>query len=683
MREAGATVFVNICGTTLDEYVEVAKVLSDAEGVAAIELNISCPNIKEGGIQFGCSLDGTYDVVNAVRKVTHLPVIPKLTPNVTSPATFARAAADAGADAISLVNTFLAMAIDVETRKPILSNGMGGLSGPAIRPIAVRMVYECRQAVSIPIIGMGGIMDARDAIEFILAGATAVQVGTANFVDPFVWGKILDGLTDYMQRHKVTRIADLVGAAHAAPRSTNPHEPGSRRARSRHRKRRHRDGVTRARQRRRPEGRQPPVHGGGTRASSARWFAQGHRVFLDLKFHDIPNTVAAAVRSASRLGVWMLNVHASGGAAMMAAARKAADEEADALGQAAAGDRGHGVDELRSGSARVSRASQRSLESQVETLAAMAQDAGLDGVVASPLEIATIRRRCGDKFLIVTPGIRTGAPAAGDDQVRTLSARRSRCGRRELSGDWKTDSEGGGSREGRAGDCSGTDELAQGAAFKVQRAACQHACTLTPAPCTLMSCPSYFAVIMKWPRRFCDQHSSFSSAQNGRFLALADGQHPIGSDPEARQVVLGGLRAPFAERQVVFGRAAAVAVAFDGHLLVDCHFFIQSASFCNAARPASVRSARSRSKKTSVSGFFALRSSSEARAKISSSVGVAGAGAGGGGGGDGGGAGAGVGAGGGAGIGAVAGALCLQPASTTFKAAARTAAVANRVIFIE
>jgi dihydroorotate dehydrogenase (NAD+) catalytic subunit len=214
LRAAGATVFVNICGTTLDEYVEVAKVLSDAEGVAAIELNISCPNIKEGGIQFGCSLDGTYGVVSAVRKATSLPLIPKLTPNVTSPATFARAAEDAGADAISLVNTFLAMAIDVETRKPILSNGMGGLSGPAIRPIAVRMVYECHQAVSIPIVGMGGIMDARDVLEFMLAGATAVQVGTANFVDPFVWGKILKGLAEYGERHRIARLSDLVGAAH-------------------------------------------------------------------------------------------------------------------------------------------------------------------------------------------------------------------------------------------------------------------------------------------------------------------------------------------------------------------------------------------------------------------------------------------------------------------------------------
>jgi dihydroorotate dehydrogenase (NAD+) catalytic subunit len=217
LRARGATVFVNICGVTLDEYVEVARVLSDAEGVAAIELNISCPNIKEGGIQFGCSLDGTYGVVSAVKKVTHLPVIPKLTPNVTNPSAFARAAEDAGADAISLVNTFLAMAIDVETRRPKLSNIMGGLSGPAIRPIAVRMVYECRREVKIPIIGMGGIMDARDALEFFIAGADAVQVGTANFVDPFVWGKILDGIADYMTRHGIARVADLVGTLDTSP----------------------------------------------------------------------------------------------------------------------------------------------------------------------------------------------------------------------------------------------------------------------------------------------------------------------------------------------------------------------------------------------------------------------------------------------------------------------------------
>ena len=216
LREAGATVIVNVCGSTIDEYAEVSRVLSDAEGVGAIELNISCPNIKEGGIQFGCSLGGTFDVVSAIRKVTELPIIPKLTPNVTSVASFARAAEDAGADAVSLVNTFLAMAIDVESRRPELSNVMGGLSGPAIRPIAVRMVYECRQQVKIPIIGMGGIASARDALEFIIAGANAVQVGTANFTDPFIWSKLLEGIRDYMTRHQIARIADLVGSLQLA-----------------------------------------------------------------------------------------------------------------------------------------------------------------------------------------------------------------------------------------------------------------------------------------------------------------------------------------------------------------------------------------------------------------------------------------------------------------------------------
>jgi dihydroorotate dehydrogenase (NAD+) catalytic subunit len=218
LRRLGATNVINICGSTLDEYVELARILSDAEGVHGLELNISCPNIKEGGITFGCSLHGTFDVVSAVRKVTPLPVIPKLTPNVTDVASFAKAAEDAGADAVSLVNTFLAMAIDVETRRPRLSNIVGGLSGPAIRPIAVRMVYECRRAVKIPVIGMGGIASATDALEFMIAGATAVQVGTANFVDPFIWTKLIDGIQDYMTRHRIARVADLVGTIDTSTR---------------------------------------------------------------------------------------------------------------------------------------------------------------------------------------------------------------------------------------------------------------------------------------------------------------------------------------------------------------------------------------------------------------------------------------------------------------------------------
>jgi dihydroorotate dehydrogenase (NAD+) catalytic subunit len=211
LRRRGAVVIVNVCGSSLGEYVEVSRMLSDVEGVAALELNISCPNIKEGGIQFGCNLASTREVVSAVRKATRLPLIPKLTPNVTSVASFARAAEESGADAVSLVNTFLAMVIDVETRRPALSNVMGGLSGPAIRPIAVRMVYECAQQVRIPVIGMGGISSARDVLEFLIAGATAVQVGTASFVDPFIWPKLLNGVEDYMARHRIERVVDLVG----------------------------------------------------------------------------------------------------------------------------------------------------------------------------------------------------------------------------------------------------------------------------------------------------------------------------------------------------------------------------------------------------------------------------------------------------------------------------------------
>src|SRR4030095_12954772 len=211
LRQLRATVIVNICGSTLDEYVELGRILSCADGVAALELNISCPNIKEGGITFGCSLHGTFDVVSAVKKVTPLPLIPKLTPNVTDVASFARASEEAGADAVSLVNTFLAMAIDVETRRPKLSNVLGGLSGPAIRPIAIRMVWECHQAVKLPILGMGGIATVEDALEFIIAGSAAGHAGARNLVAPFIWTKLIAGIESYLDRHRIARVEDLIG----------------------------------------------------------------------------------------------------------------------------------------------------------------------------------------------------------------------------------------------------------------------------------------------------------------------------------------------------------------------------------------------------------------------------------------------------------------------------------------
>jgi dihydroorotate dehydrogenase (NAD+) catalytic subunit len=212
LRELRVAILVNICGSTLEEYAELARILDDVEGVSGIEMNISCPNVHEGGILFGCDPMMAASVTEAVRAGTRLPVIPKLTPNVTDIGVLARAVESAGASAISLINTIPAMAIDVETRKPRLANVVGGLSGPAIRPIAVRLVHQARQAVRIPILGIGGITNHEDALEFILAGASAVQIGTMSFVDPSVWRKTLEGLRDYCRRHRVSSISSLSGA---------------------------------------------------------------------------------------------------------------------------------------------------------------------------------------------------------------------------------------------------------------------------------------------------------------------------------------------------------------------------------------------------------------------------------------------------------------------------------------
>ncbi len=211
LREHDTAVIVNVCGETVEEYAEVARIASDAPGVHALEINISCPNVKTGGIAFGTDPLMTRDVVGAVRKASALPVIPKLSPNVTDITVFARACEEAGADAISCVNTFLGLAIDVETRKPRLAFGTGGLSGPAIRPLAVRMTWQAARAVKIPIIGIGGIASASDALEFFIAGAAAVQVGTMNFSRPNIYAEIEPGLVDYLTRHGLESIRELVG----------------------------------------------------------------------------------------------------------------------------------------------------------------------------------------------------------------------------------------------------------------------------------------------------------------------------------------------------------------------------------------------------------------------------------------------------------------------------------------
>ena len=204
-------VIVNVCGETEDEYVRVVEFLGRQEGIAAFELNISCPNVRQGGACPALAPGTTRDLVRTVKRASRLPLIVKLSPNVTSIAEIAAAAEEGGADAISLVNTFLAMAIDVETRRPKLRNVFGGLSGPAIRPIAVRMVYQAASRVKIPVIGMGGIMTGADALEFLIAGAKAVEVGTANFVDPDAPVRIVRELEEFCERHGVSRIEDVVG----------------------------------------------------------------------------------------------------------------------------------------------------------------------------------------------------------------------------------------------------------------------------------------------------------------------------------------------------------------------------------------------------------------------------------------------------------------------------------------
>ena len=205
-------IIVNVSGSVVEDYVRVAEKLVALDKIPAIEVNVSCPNVKEGGMAFGTSCEGAVSVVSAVRKVYPKTMIVKLSPNVTNIMEIAKAVEGAGADALSLINTLLGMAIDSESQRPVLSTITGGLSGPAIKPVALRMVWQVFKSVKIPIIGLGGIMNAADAVEFMLAGSAAVQIGTANFIDPQATTKVLDGLKDYSRRHNINNIKELTGA---------------------------------------------------------------------------------------------------------------------------------------------------------------------------------------------------------------------------------------------------------------------------------------------------------------------------------------------------------------------------------------------------------------------------------------------------------------------------------------
>ena len=212
IKDYDTPLIVNVNGSTVEEYIELTERVNELDKIPAIELNISCPNVKEGGMAFGVSCAGAETVTKAVRAVYDKTLIVKLSPNVTNIAEIAKGVEGEGADSVSLVNTFLGMAIDAESRKPLLSTITGGLSGPAIKPIALRMVWQVYNAVNIPVLGMGGIMNATDAIEFMLAGASAVQVGTAIFKDPFIPLKIVEGIKDYLERHNIDSATDLIGA---------------------------------------------------------------------------------------------------------------------------------------------------------------------------------------------------------------------------------------------------------------------------------------------------------------------------------------------------------------------------------------------------------------------------------------------------------------------------------------
>ena len=210
LRKFDTAIIVNACGSSIDEYVELCKILNTLD-IDGVELNLSCPNVKAGCMAFGNTYEGVKQVTSEVRKVLDKPLIVKLTPNVTDITETAKAVEDAGADGVSLINTLLGMSIDIEKQRPFLANNTGGLSGPAIKPVAVRMVYQVAQKVNIPVLGLGGIVNGNDAVEFMLAGAKAISIGCGNFIDPYAGPKTVDGIKDYLKRHNIDDVNDIVG----------------------------------------------------------------------------------------------------------------------------------------------------------------------------------------------------------------------------------------------------------------------------------------------------------------------------------------------------------------------------------------------------------------------------------------------------------------------------------------
>lgn len=399
-------VMANVSGFSVADYAYTCERLDEEEQVGWLEVNVSCPNVHGGGMSFGTCPEAAAEVTAAVKKVTKKPVIVKLSPNVTDIVSIARACEDAGADGISLINTLLGMRIDLRTRKPIIANKMGGFSGPAIFPVALRMVYQVAGAVKIPVVGMGGVSSAEDVVEMMLAGASAVEVGAANLVNPYACRDIIRELPAVMEKYKIENLKDIIGGGEIMGKDVIVACDFS----SAEATFAFLDKFT---------GRKPFVKIGMELyyaegpAIVREIKARGHKIFLDLKLHDIPNTVKKAMSVLRNLDVDITNLHAAGTTAMMKAALEGLTRE-------------DGTRPLLIAVTQLTSTDQAAMESDllihepidevVMHYAETAKNAGLDGVVCSPLEAGKVHERCGQRFLTVTPGVRFADGDVGDQK---------------------------------------------------------------------------------------------------------------------------------------------------------------------------------------------------------------------------------------------------------------------------
>ena len=402
-------IIANVAGSTVEEYEEVTKILVESKTVRAIELNISCPNVKEGGIQFGTDRTLASEVTSRVKRASgDIPVYVKLSPNVSDIIGMAKAVESAGADGLSMINTLTGMQMNLINRQPLLANKTGGLSVPAIKPIAIRMIYDVYQHVSIPIIGMGGIMNASDVLEFLLAGASAVAIGTANFHNPLICPEIIEALPNILEEYGFASVEEAIGKGHLIYLALDfPNWNETNKFLNNN-----------------------ELQGIPVKVGMELFYQEGpdiieklkendHPIFLDLKLYDIPNTVKRAMRNLASLGVDMVNVHAFGGSQMIAAAKEGliSGSTNGQVPKLIAVTLLTSMDEF---TVNQELTLSGSVEENVVRLAKLTLDSGGDGVVCSAHESSNIKEKCGKDFLTVTPGIRL-ANSDSNDQKRIAS----------------------------------------------------------------------------------------------------------------------------------------------------------------------------------------------------------------------------------------------------------------------